>query len=183
MLKKRYDQNVEDLHLELLDGINKLTDNIESQKSAVEKKYKIILSRFLTSNLNKPTIYDSICSYILYFKSTLFEEHNEQSLHEEPQVITFKDITDIQYTEHIVSNNTPRVSNQQKTNSLKQEIPFAVQITNHDKSKLDDECKYDHKSLHVHTTAPTNIYTSPNIQSLTTPSAPPLYDSMAEIVL
>lgn len=104
-LKKSRDQQIKDIQLEFSDSIDKLKVDVDEKKASIEKKYTHKLSQFLTANLKQPTMYDSICSYILYFKSAIFQEQvmpsdiSSDYPPEEPQIITFQDITDLQYVE------------------------------------------------------------------------------------
>jgi len=104
-LKKDRDQQIKDIQLEFSTNISELKVKVDEKKANIEKKYSHKLSQFLTANLKQPTVYDSICSYILYFRSTIFQEQvvpgstSSDFPPEELQIITFQDITDLHYVE------------------------------------------------------------------------------------
>lgn len=99
-LKKERDRQIKKITLEFSEKVSDLTTEMAAKKIDIEKKHSEKLYVFLNSNLKQNTIYDSICSYILYFKKTLFvEEPLVPSKYEEPEIITYQDITDLQYVE------------------------------------------------------------------------------------
>ena len=104
-LKKDRDQHVRDIQLEFSESISELKVKVDDEKAEMEKKYSHKLSAFLKSNLKQPTMYDSICSYILVFKSVIFQEQTIPDNHvlyyppDEPEIIIFQDITDLQHVE------------------------------------------------------------------------------------
>jgi hypothetical protein len=104
-LKKDRDQQIKDIHLEFSTNISELKVKVDEKKANIEKKYSHKLSQFLTANLKQPNMYDSICSYILYFRSTIFQEQvvpgstSSDLPPDDLQIITFQDITDLQYVE------------------------------------------------------------------------------------
>lgn len=102
----------------------------------------------MTDNLKQPTIYDSICSYILYFKSAIFQDQvisgstSSDFPSEEIQIITFQDITDLQYVEpypqscegftdglmvwtvQAQQQTTTQITQNARKNHLEQKVPF-----------------------------------------------------------
>jgi hypothetical protein len=104
-LIKNRDQQIKDIRMKFSTDMAELKAKVDEKKATVENGYSHKLSQFLTANLNQSTVYDSICSYILYFRSVIFQEnviHGSKSLdcqHEELQIITFQDVTDLQCVE------------------------------------------------------------------------------------
>lgn len=99
-LKKERDSQIKEITLEFSEKISNLNMETEAKKNDIEKKHSEKLDIFLNSNLKQNTVYDSICSYILYFKKTLLlEEHIPCKYEEEPEIIRHDDITDLQYVE------------------------------------------------------------------------------------
>lgn len=103
------DQQIRDIQLEFLENIKDLKIKNDAKKSYLDTTYSHKLTQFMTDNLNKSNIYDSICSYILQLKSTILqtphttmeapETSHQEYTQEKPQLITFQNITNIQYDE------------------------------------------------------------------------------------
>jgi len=157
-LKKDRDQQIKDIQLEFSTNISELKVKVDEKKANIEKKYSHKLSQFLTANLKQPNMYDSICSYILYFRSTIFQEQvvpgstSSDFPPEELQMITFKDITDLQYVEpypqsregfvvgpfHSQQQATKKeITQNARTNHLEKKVPFQAD-TEKSQSLFDD---------------------------------------------
>jgi hypothetical protein len=105
LLEHYRDQQIEYIQSQCLKDIGELKTIIDKKKNDVENKYSYKLSMFLRNNLNQPTIYDSVCSYILSFKSTIFSKqymYNDGIIskpEEFQKELTFQNTTSINYTE------------------------------------------------------------------------------------
>ena len=104
-MKKDRDQKIKDIRSEFVREVSKLKLEVDIKRTEIEKEFNNKLSQFLSSNLKQPTIYDNVCSYILNFKSTLFQDQgiSDDSIvdysQDEPYVITLQDMDDVQLVE------------------------------------------------------------------------------------
>jgi len=106
-LQEEYKKIVNDLNKQKVKQIEVINDSyknkIDKVKNKTESKNKIIIEKhnkritdFLSSNLKKTTIYDSIWSYLSYLKIILLDRtisyDEEIKIDDEPEIITFKNI-------------------------------------------------------------------------------------------
>lgn len=128
-LKKHRDQQLEDIQIEFSNNVSSLENEISNEKNIIEKKYSQTLSCFLTSNLNKSTIYDSICSFILYFKP--YKQHTlENNPIDDLYVLPYKDKIDIEYN----TNNNDIYYTEETPNGPKVQSD-SILLNNPDKKK------------------------------------------------
>lgn len=129
-LKKYRDQQLEDIQIEFSNNVKELENEISNEKNIIEKEYSRKLSYFLTSNLNKPTIYDSICSFILYFKPS--KQHTlENNPIDDLYVLPSKDNIVIEYNtnNNDIRHNEETPNGPVQSDSILLNIPDRKKIT------------------------------------------------------
>ena len=101
-LKKHKVAKIKTIEEEYNKMVCSLQSDIKKKKETIIKLHEKRLSKFLNSNLNHPTIYDSMCAYILHFKDKFIDYRKPDifitpNLLEEPEIITRDDIASVHY--------------------------------------------------------------------------------------
>jgi hypothetical protein len=99
-LEKERDRQIIDIQFEFSTNIKNLKTKINTEKSTINKTYALRLTQFMTSNLKQPTIYDSICSYILQLKPAIYQEQIYSDVPVGPPVVIGVGLPEVLYEEY-----------------------------------------------------------------------------------